>query len=98
MPNLATPIAILTYHRIVPDRRQDRFYDLSTAIFERQVAELARRIVGVTDGLLQLEGGRWACLAFNDGTTDHRRATDVLAAYRLPGTFFVVAGWLGSKG
>ncbi len=94
MPNLTAPVAILTYHRIVPDGRLKRFHNLPASIFERQVAELASRTVGVTDGLLQLESGRGVCLTFDDGTADHGRVANVLAAYRLPGTFFMVAGRL----
>jgi peptidoglycan/xylan/chitin deacetylase (PgdA/CDA1 family) len=98
MPRSDRPLAVLTYHRIVQDPAAPRFHDVPLGTFEEQVAWLAERVKRVAEGLLELEGGRLVCLTFDDGTADHRLAGELLAAQGLCGTFFVVAGRLGTEG
>lgn len=91
-------VTVLTYHRIVPEPEVRGFYDISVSSFERQVVAVAERSSGSSDGLIELEDGRWVCFTFDDGTADHYRAADILVSAGLPGTFFVVSGWLDSDG
>ena len=92
------PVTVLTYHRIVEDAQIEQFYDVSISKFEQHVSFVAERSLGISDGLVRLEDGRLVCFTFDDGTSDHFHASEILADYGLVGTFFVVAGWLGSAG
>ena len=91
-------VAILTYHRILPEGRERDFYDLPVSVFVGQIQALARRTVAETDGVFELQGRRRVCLTFDDGTADHHEAASLLAAHGLRGTFFVITGRLGRDG
>jgi peptidoglycan/xylan/chitin deacetylase (PgdA/CDA1 family) len=92
------PVTVLTYHRIIADSAIEQFYDVPLSSFEQHVITVAERCQGISDGLIYLENGRHVCFTFDDGTFDHYRASEILAAHGLPGTFFIVAGWLNSEG
>jgi peptidoglycan/xylan/chitin deacetylase (PgdA/CDA1 family) len=79
---------ILTYHRIVPDGGRERFHDIEVTALERQLHRIADMVLK----------NRPICLTFDDGSADHRRAADLLASHGFAGTFFVIAGWLGTPG
>ena len=98
MAGSGLPAAILTYHRIVPDGEQSAFHDLCWSPFAAQMETLAVRVTGISDGMIELAGGRRACLTFDDGTEDHWSVGCRLHRLGLPATFFVVAGRLGESG
>jgi len=84
--------AILTYHRILtqPDMRP-AFHDISWEAFEDQMRCVAR---------FDQSNGRLSevCVTFDDGTSDHERAGDLLDLLGLSGVFFVITGRLGRAG
>ena len=89
---------ILTYHRIVPDGAREFFHDVEQGSFEQQLRCIADRTVAAEDGARQIPGRGPLYLTFDDGTADHRQAGDVLSAFDLAGTFFVITGRLGTAG
>jgi peptidoglycan/xylan/chitin deacetylase (PgdA/CDA1 family) len=89
------PVALLTYHRIVPDGSAARFHDVAASHFAAQMDLLCARVVDVWGGLLRLDDGRHVVLTFDDGTLDHARVGEDLHALGLAATFFVPSGRLG---
>jgi peptidoglycan/xylan/chitin deacetylase (PgdA/CDA1 family) len=83
---------VLTFHRVV-DRR-DREHDVSWDSFRAVLDELAGMPV-VTDLALDSDGSA-AVLTFDDGTDDHLKVAEELAARALRGIFFVSVDKLGS--
>jgi peptidoglycan/xylan/chitin deacetylase (PgdA/CDA1 family) len=83
---------VLTFHRVVDARERD--HDVTWASFARVVdaVHAATRELGLD------EGGRLAVLTFDDGTSDHAAAGELLAKRGLPGIFFVSAGKVGRPG
>jgi peptidoglycan/xylan/chitin deacetylase (PgdA/CDA1 family) len=83
---------VLTYHR-VPDAMMANaeFHDLSFDRFRRQMEEVARRTLSNTTAPN-------VCITFDDGTSDHLAAGDLLSELGLTGTFFIITGRLGKKG
>lgn len=91
-------VAILNYHRIVPDGSQAHFYDIAESAFAAQMEALAARRQETVDGAVRLPDGRLVYTTFDDGTDDHHRAARVLSDLGLYGVFFVVTGKLGDPG
>lgn len=102
-------LTILTYHRVLPDAmmRDYLFPSLavSEAMFRRQMAALARRcnVVTLEQGLAAIKAGETSerpmvVLTFDDGYADNVQiAAPIMNAHDLRGTFFVVAGLVGTR-
>ena len=91
-------VAVLNYHRIVPDGGQREFYDVTESAFAAQMRLLAERGTLQSGGEVRLDEGMSAYVTFDDGTDDHHRAARVLADLGLSGVFFVVTGKLDIPG
>ena len=95
---------ILTYHSIVPEPLPFPVSQhLSAAVFEKQMALLAARFhcVSLSTLIGQIEQGRikpyTVALTFDDGFYNNFSvAYPVLRRYRLPATFFLTAGYVGT--
>jgi peptidoglycan/xylan/chitin deacetylase (PgdA/CDA1 family) len=87
-------LAVLNYHRVVPDGAESEFYDVPESVFDAQMRILAERMVETVDGEIRLSSGITTCLTFDDGTKDHYRVGHSLRELGLPGVFFVVTGKL----
>lgn len=95
----APGLVVLIYHRV--GGRTASAVDLTTGLFDEQVAELASsgRLVTLDEGLRRLEAGALAdrpvVLTFDDGTTDWvEEALPVLVRHRAPATFYVATDFI----
>jgi len=93
---MSQPAGVLTYHRLTD--QSTAFYDVDWATFERHVRLIARRATSVEGPWVRLAGERTVAISFDDGTADHVRAAEILAHHGLPGTFFIVSGWMDTEG
>ena len=98
----ARGMTILSYHR-VNDERDPYFPSLPTAVFERQVAYLARayRVLPLDEAVDRLARGdapaNALCITFDDGYRDNlTHAAPILARHRLPATVFLATGFIGT--
>jgi peptidoglycan/xylan/chitin deacetylase (PgdA/CDA1 family) len=91
-------VAVLNYHRIVPDGAQREFYDVTESTFASQMRVLAGRGTPRPGGEVRLNDEMSAYVTFDDGTDDHYRAAGVLTDLGLSGVFFVVTGKLDIPG
>jgi peptidoglycan/xylan/chitin deacetylase (PgdA/CDA1 family) len=91
-------IAVLNYHRIVPDGSESAFYDVAQSVFETQMRILAERSIETVGGEITLSQGLSTILTFDDGTQDHYAVGRLLGRLGLPATFFVVTGNLDGLG
>lgn len=89
---------ILTYHRVVSDGARQFFHDLEVTPFAQQLRRIVERTSPSEDGFRLLPGRGPVCLTFDDGTADHRRVAELLAAQGLTATFFVITGRLNRPG
>jgi peptidoglycan/xylan/chitin deacetylase (PgdA/CDA1 family) len=90
--------AVLTYHRIVPGGTREFFHDIAEPAFEAQLRRVCQRTTAIEDGFRLIPGLGPLCFTFDDGTSDHRRAAELLSSAGLAGTFFVITGRLGAPG
>jgi peptidoglycan/xylan/chitin deacetylase (PgdA/CDA1 family) len=83
---------VLTYHRL-PDTNlaKAKFHDLPFDRFRKQMEVIAAR------GLSQTTSPN-VCITFDDGTSDHFKAGNLLSELGLKGTFFIVTGKVGKEG
>ena len=83
---------VLTYHRL-PDAKManSKFHDLPFNDFRNQMETIVSR------GLPNTSSPN-ICISFDDGTSDHLRAGNLLSELGLTGTFFIITGKLGKKG
>jgi peptidoglycan/xylan/chitin deacetylase (PgdA/CDA1 family) len=89
---------VLCYHR-VGGRSGAREIDLPTALFERQIAEIADRAISLTDVLPALTGDapiadepvrRDVVVTFDDGTEDFvEHVLPILERYHVPAVLYV---------
>ncbi len=89
---------VLTFHRVVGAAEKD--HDITWDAFYRVLDEIARSGSPV-DPELTLEPAvpRGAViLTFDDGTADHMRVAETLAARGMSGIFFVPAATMGMRG
>jgi peptidoglycan/xylan/chitin deacetylase (PgdA/CDA1 family) len=95
--------AILTYHRVNDDN--DPFLDsLSTEVFERQIAHVARHYsVFTVEDLVErmARGGRLprnaVAITFDDGYRDTlSHAAPILTRHGVPATVFLASGFIGT--
>lgn len=93
-----TVVTVLTYHRIVAAGEREFFHDVEETAFEQQLRRVCERTTATTDGFRLIAERGPLCLTFDDGTTDHRRAAELLSSFGLKGTFFVISGRLGAPG
>lgn len=85
---------VLTLHRVVPTPELD--HDLDWSAFGELLDLVAAGGVPVTADLHTADGApASAILTFDDGTSDHLRAAEELAARGLRGIFFVPTAPLG---
>jgi peptidoglycan/xylan/chitin deacetylase (PgdA/CDA1 family) len=103
-------LTVLTYHRVLPDALCRGYLFPSLAVpesmFRGQMATLARRcsVVTLEEGLGALMSGRFperpmVAVTFDDGYADNvQLAVPIMDALGLRGTFFVVAGLIGTDG
>jgi hypothetical protein len=88
---MAQKCAILTYHRITEPGQRRKFYDIPRDRFARQMNLAARHLqreptpVGLK-------------VTFDDGTSDHMLAAEILAKLGINGIFFIIAGRLDAPG
>jgi peptidoglycan/xylan/chitin deacetylase (PgdA/CDA1 family) len=83
--------AVLTYHRLTPDQENDLlFHDVPISMFRRQMERVAA--LGATDGAIR------TIVTFDDGTTDHMHAAEILTDLNLTGLFFVISDRLDISG
>jgi peptidoglycan/xylan/chitin deacetylase (PgdA/CDA1 family) len=94
----AARAAILTYHRIVADGGRTRFHDLELAAFTAHVRRLREGTLDAGGGHHIVSGRGPVYVTFDDGTEDHRRAADILAAQGFSGVFFIIADKIGASG
>lgn len=92
-------LLILNYHRIgVPGEYDDPdLFSATVEQFDRQVALLADRFEIVAAGQAELDTGRPArrlAITVDDGYRDQLQAAQVLAAHRVPGSFFICTGFV----
>jgi peptidoglycan/xylan/chitin deacetylase (PgdA/CDA1 family) len=83
---------VLTYHRVPEGNSgKSKFHDLPFDHFRKQMEEVA--------GRAQSKGTKPnVCITFDDGTSDHFRAGNLLSELGLTGTFFIVTGKVGKEG
>ena len=103
-------LTVLTYHRVLPDELCSGYLFPSLAVpeslFRAQASALALRcnVVTLADGLARLETHDrptrpLVSMTFDDGYADNFCiAAPILKSNRLPATFFVVAGLIGTTG
>jgi peptidoglycan/xylan/chitin deacetylase (PgdA/CDA1 family) len=91
-------IAVLTWHRVGRAHGTPSVYDVEPGVFARQMNLLGSRTLRMGDGLVWTVQGVRVCLTFDDGTADHLRVGEELAARGVPATFFVVARRLDVAG
>jgi peptidoglycan/xylan/chitin deacetylase (PgdA/CDA1 family) len=91
-------MCVLTLHRVVDGRERD--HDVTWASFLALLDTVARLGVPVGTALVPApgEGPAAVALSFDDGTDDHGRVAEELAARGLRGIFFAPAGKLGGAG
>jgi peptidoglycan/xylan/chitin deacetylase (PgdA/CDA1 family) len=105
LPLLAWPyrqvLTILMFHRVLPVPDALRPGEVVAAMFDRQMAFLARHfsVLPLTEAVDRLRRGvlplRACCITFDDGYADNLRvALPILERYRLPATVFVATGYL----
>jgi peptidoglycan/xylan/chitin deacetylase (PgdA/CDA1 family) len=95
-------VPLLTYHR-VNDERDPYFPSLPTAVFERQMAYVARayRVLPLDELVDRLGRGdlpaNALAITFDDGFRDNlTHAAPILARHRLPATVFLATGFIGT--
>ena len=95
-------MTILSYHR-VNDERDPYFPSLPTAVFERQMAHVARayRVLPLDEAVDRLARNdvppNALCITFDDGYRDNlTHAAPILARHRLPATVFLATGFIGT--
>jgi peptidoglycan/xylan/chitin deacetylase (PgdA/CDA1 family) len=95
----ADGLVVLIYHRV--GARSGSPVDLTRALFDEQIAELAalKRLVTLDDGLARLSSGdlaeRPVAITFDDGTADWvDEVLPVLVAHGAPATFYVATGFV----
>ena len=98
----APGLVILIYHRV--GGHTTSAVDLTTALFDAQVGELAAsgRLVTLDEGIARLEAGAVAdqpvVLTFDDGTTDWvSEALPVLVRHGAPATFYVATDFVEGR-
>lgn len=94
-------LAILIYHRVLPQADPVFGDEVDQARFEWHMALLARcfNVLELEEAVRRLQSGklppRAACITFDDGYRDnHDVALPVLKKWSLPATFFVATGYL----
>lgn len=94
-------LAILIYHRVIPEHDPMRPSEVDAAAFEVQVAALAQtyNILPLTEAVGRLEDGtlpaRAAAITFDDGYADNIDiALPILLRWNAPATFFISTGFL----
>lgn len=100
-PRGAPGLSILIYHRVLPAPDPLRPGEIDAALFEQQVAFLARHfhLMTVTDAAIALRECRLprraACITFDDGYADNWTvAHPILARHHAPATVFIATGYL----
>ena len=78
---------LLTYHRVTDDDAVTGFYDVPVSRFRDHVARVAAQ-----------KGDMQIVFTFDDGTSDHLRAAEILADHGLKGVFFLVWDRLNQPG
>jgi peptidoglycan/xylan/chitin deacetylase (PgdA/CDA1 family) len=98
-------LAVLVYHRVVPDRGPDPWsLEVTASTFASQLDLVSEHypVLPLDQGLELLHAGtlpgpRAVCLTFDDGYRDNRtRAAPLLAARGLPATLFLATGYAAS--
>ncbi len=98
---------VLTYHRIVPDKRDIvGFFDVTSNEFRRQLQEAVGLWRNAKQGPFLFDGqsamspqAPHLVVTFDDGTRDHYElAAPLLEEQSLRGVFYVSTALLGSKG
>jgi peptidoglycan/xylan/chitin deacetylase (PgdA/CDA1 family) len=89
---------VLTFHRVVSVCEKD--HDITWDAFYRVLDEIARSGRSVDSELVfgPAAAGSAAILTFDDGTADHLRVAEVLAARGMSGIFFIPAVTMGMCG
>ena len=95
-------VPVLSYHRVNDDG--DPFFPaMPTAVFERQMAYVARayRVLGLEEMLDRLDRGgmpgRALVVTFDDGYRDNlTHAAPILARHRIAATVFLSTGFIGT--
>ncbi len=83
---------VLTYHRVLAAvAAKPKFHDVPFDRFRRQMELLATRAAASTTG-------PEAYVTFDDGTSDHAMAGDLLTELGLSGMFFIITERLGQDG
>jgi len=83
---------ILTYHRVPKAKMANaKFHDLPFDRFRKQMEMVAARALSSTTAPN-------VCISFDDGTSDHLEAGNLLNELGLTGTFFIITGRLGQEG
>jgi peptidoglycan/xylan/chitin deacetylase (PgdA/CDA1 family) len=100
-------LTCLTYHRIGDFDRSDPDCTNTSASFaelEWQVAWLSRhaRVLDGNEALAYIQGrasfdGPVVCLTFDDGYAESLRIGELLARHRVPGIFFIVSDFVGTR-
>lgn len=98
----AASLAILTYHRVLPQRDSLLPGEPSASEFKLQMDLLADNfnVLPLRDGIGRLGSGslpaRAVCITFDDGYANNLEvAQPILASRSLPATIFVAPGYLG---
>jgi len=100
-PSPAGSLTILIYHRVLPLPDPLRPGESHAALFDRQMAMLARRFkpMPLLQAVQALREGRLhdraVCVTFDDGYADNLTvAQPILARHGIPATVFVATGYL----
>jgi peptidoglycan/xylan/chitin deacetylase (PgdA/CDA1 family) len=102
-PGAAASLRVLTYHRVNDSHPNDRL-TVTTGAFAAQMEALAARwsVVPLESALDAIEGraalpARAVAITFDDGYRDNFDcALPILDRHRLPATFFVATGFIGT--
>lgn len=92
------PSCVLTFHRLVDVCEKD--HDVTWPAFRRVLDEIARagsRVHADLAGAPTVPCDA-VILTFDDGTADHLRAAEELAARGIPGIFFIPPARMGTRG
>lgn len=89
-------LTVLMLHRIVERLEDD--HDVRWSSFQRLIAELRTAGRRFSTDLTAPVDAHAVALTFDDGTSDHATAAQVLAREGIPAVFFVTASRLGQRG
>lgn len=95
---IASPTAILTYHRIGEGFATRVAYDVSLVQFREHLLEIAGAAEAMRGPIICLRNGLQTVLTFDDGTACHWTASRVLDEFAIKGVFFVIVDRLGREG